>query len=91
MIDFLIEILRHSDSSTNKCEECNPKSLSFGTDTNIDGYELKIDNKYYSANIYLFDIRDKVFSQSLADSVNGVLLYFDSNEVIIRILFLVLI
>ena len=82
------EILRHLSKISNEWTECEPKHLNFGFDATVDGFDMKIDNKYYSANILLFDVRDKhLFNQCFADSVNGVIIHFDSNEVIIKQLF----
>lgn len=45
---------------------------------------MNIDNKYYSADILLFDIRDKhLFDKRFEESVNGVIIYFDAEEVIL--------
>ncbi|XP_054159137.1 alpha- and gamma-adaptin-binding protein p34-like [Oppia nitens] len=66
------------------------KSINFGADASADqrrqlndihGYGVRIDNKYYSANVHLFDIVDKhLINQKFADCVEGVIVYYDFDH-----------
>ncbi len=78
------EIITTLNPKPNESQELSPKLHNFGSDKEVKCYDLRIDNKYYSTDIYLFDIQNRdLISKQFADSVHGVVLYFDNNEVII--------
>ena len=48
----------------------------------VNCYPWHIENKYYTADINLFDIQTKdLISQEFANSVHGVIIYFDNDKV----------
>ena len=57
-----------------------PSSIEL--ESGVTAYPWHIDTKYYEADINLCVIRNKMISsQELAETVQAVVLYFDSNKV----------
>jgi len=70
----LIDILKHFKTSHDDSHEIKSQILDVGTVGTINSFELTIDNKYYSADIYLFDIKDKqLINKRFVDCVKELL------------------
>jgi len=91
LTDFT-EIVKTLNPSSDDNQELNAKLINFDSNQDVKCYDLQIDNKYYFANIHLFDMANKdLVSRQFADSVHGVILYFDNNQVITIFIRIVLI